>query len=230
MALFASTSSSADSGVKTVVGIGYFHSEGKYQNNDTLTLNSLPIFIKMQSGLTSFKVSSILSRYERKEQATSEKIYKEGLGNSYVSVKQLFKVPAFIHYVDVEGKIKTPTADSTDSLGTAGYDFKLSTTAYYRISQSWLTASIAHQWRNNELRSTFSSALGVSHSFSKIFSAGMILDYEEATQDISENILESVIHVTWKAHKQTKYSFYLIKGFEDLKLDWASGLQASFHW
>jgi len=227
---FASIGNAANSNVKTTIGIGYFHSEGEYKNSDTLTLNSLPVFIRLQNGLTSFKVSSILSRYERTGRATSKKIDQEGLGNSYVSVKQLFKAPVLIHYLDVEGKIKTPTADTTDGLGTAGYDFKLSTTAYYKISKNWLTASIAYQWRDNELRSTFSTALGLSHTFSKMFSGGVILDYEEATQNISDDTLESVIHVTWKAHKKTKYSFYMIKGFKDLKLDWASGLQASYHW
>ena len=216
--------------MKTTLGIGYFYSEGQYQNSDALTLISLPMFLKIQSGLTSVKISSSFSHVEREDHTTSNTTDSKGLGNTYISAKQLFKAPALIHYIDVEGKIKTPTANTTDGLGTDGYDFKLSTTAYYKISKNWLTASMAYQWRDNELRNTFSTTFGASHTLSKIFNAGMILDYEQATQDISKDILESVIYVTWKAHKKTKYTFYAIKGFEDQKLDWASGLQISYHW
>ncbi len=216
--------------LKTSIGAGYFYSEGIYLDKDTSTLTSLPLFLKIQKNLTTFKISSHVYRFDRKDSKTSEIQSSSGWGSSYFSLKQLFKLKTFLHYIDIEGKINTPASNKADDLGTSKYGFKLSSSAYYWVSKNWLTASIAYRWRNNQLSDTFSAALGFSRSVSKIVSLGTNLRFEQATQNISNNRLENTFHMTWKAHKKIKYTLYYVKGFKDLKLNWASGLQATYQW
>ncbi|NOY73752.1 MAG: hypothetical protein GXP14_15535 [Gammaproteobacteria bacterium] len=215
---------------KTSIGVGYFYSEGIYLDKDTSTLTSLPLFFKIQKNLTTFKVSSNIYRFDRKDSKTSEIQSSSGWGSSYFSLKQLLKLKTFLHYIDIEGKLNTPASNKADDLGTSKYGFKLSSTAYYWVSKNWLTANIAYRWRNNQLSDTFSAGLGFSRNVLKTFSLGTNLRFEQATQNISKNQLENTFHMTWKAHKKIRYTLYYVKGFKDLKLNWASGLQATYQW
>jgi len=121
-------------------------------------------------------------------------------------------------------------SSAINGLETGGFDFKLSSTAYYWASKNWFTAGLAYRWRGSELRNTFSLALGFSRSFSQTVNAGARLIYEQAIQQNSKAKLEQTIYLTWKVQKKTKYTFYFAKGFNDLRLNWASGLQISHHW
>ncbi len=215
---------------KMSAGVGFFYSEGVYQDDDTSTLASLPFFFKVQNGMSSLKIASNLYRFRREDQQTNDSDNTTGLGNVYLSAKQLYQTGWLIPYIDIEGKLKTPMPSAINGLETGGFDFKFSSTAYYWASKNWFTGGLAYRWRGSELRNTFSLALGVSRPFSQILNAGARLIYEQAIQENSKAKLEQTIYLTWKAQKKTKYTFYYAKGFRDQRLNWASGLQVSHHW
>jgi len=228
---FITPASGKESSLKTSLGIGYFYSEGEHQEGQHLNLASIPVTLKFQQNLTTFKISSNYFRYYRAGDSNNKPKKLEGPGSIYISAKQLFKTAHIVDYLDLEGKIKTPSNHSYAELDSSGFDFILSTSVYYRLAKNWFTAKLAYRWRGDtDLNNTLSTSIGVSRKLSNKIGAGLIIEHEEALQESSDNALESTIYLSWKASQKLKYSWYFIKGFKDKKLDTASGLQATVRW
>ena len=214
--------------IKKSLSFGLFYGEGEFHDGDNNTLASVPFNLAVQKKRTTLKLSSSYLHAKREDEQNGYSL--KGLGTSYISAKHLFKTAHFSDYLDMEGKMKILEDNTTGELDIDGYDFRLSSTAYFWIAKNWLTTKAGYTWRNNDLNNTLLGAVGLSRPVSTKLSIGGILEAEQATQTVNSNKVEGIIHLTWKSSSQTKYTFYFIKGFTDQRLDWGAGLQISFYW
>lgn len=224
----STTSHANKNQIKKSLSFGLFYGVGEFHDGDNNTLASVPFSLTVQKKRTTLKFSSSYLYAKREDKQNGYTL--KGIGTSYMSAKHLFKTVHFSDYLDLEGKIKVLEDDTSGELDIDGYDFRLSSTAYFWVAKNWLTAKAGYTWRSNDLNNTLLGAVGLSRPLSSQVSIGTILEAEQATQSINSNRIESIIHLTWKPSTQTKYTFYVIKGFADQRLNWGAGLQVSFYW
>lgn len=228
--LFKSVAAS-DTTIQNSVGVGYFYSHGQFDDGDSSKLMSIPLYLKTQRKLTSLKLSGYLYRYRREDSVSRSVQQRRGWGNSYLTFKHLVKTPSFIHYFDIEGKAKIPLSEKADGLRTTGLDVKLGTTLYRYVDKRWITVTFSYRWRGDKtMRNSYLIGGGVTWVVAPRLRAGAQFGIESQTQDTSSKKLENTLYLQWRQNKQVNYSVYSIKGFNDLKLDWALGLQVSYGW
>lgn len=220
----------ASSELKKTISLGYFNSEGKYYDRLKIRIQSIPFAIKLQHGSMRFKVSSSVNKVNNPNNTPATLIEnRQGIGNTYLNLRQLFKPPLFIHFIDIGTKAKLPTASNNSN--NRQIDLELNSNMYQRFGKNWLSAKFAHRWRfNSVLNNTFAVAIGTSRKINQHITPGVLMDYRQASSPSGEPRRELMLYLQYKAQHKMRYTYYIIKGNSKSSPSWASGLQMNYRW
>lgn len=211
------------------IGTGMYYSEGHYLKDEKIVLSAIPLVLKVSRGFYSVKLSTNYLFYSQQNSVGGENEYR-GIGNYYLSGKQIVPLKVFARYVGFQLKLKFPSGNTQSELGSKGLDIKAASTLYFKMKKNWFLAGIAYKYRENELNNTFSASLAYSGKLRKSLNVGLNLRYEQALQQQRQDIIESMWHIQWKQSPALKYILYYIRGFKDPVLKNAGGLQVNYTW
>lgn len=134
--------------------------------------------------------------------------------------------------VDLTGKIKFGTADSTKGLGTGKNDFAAQVDVYKVIEKTTLFGTVGYRIFGKPaglpLNNVFYGTLGVNQKLSEDTSTGLMLDLRQRAISTGYPQRELTGYVTHKLSTHWKGQAYLVKGFADGSPDWGGGAMVSY--
>jgi len=157
-----------------------------------------------------------------------------GFGDTQFKVSYLLSKPLFSSWwVDINAKIKIPTADNHSGVGTGEVDYWFDVDALRMLSKRYfvqLNGGKKLRGESVELSLSdsfyFSSSLGAQ--LSELGSMGAIVEYMEPASDWSEEVIELMFYGSYRLNAQNTVLLYVIKGFTHSSIDYGAGLQLSY--
>lgn len=159
-----------------------------------------------------------------------------GLGDVIASAVYGFDpfVPA-MPYVDLGARIKFPTANEDDGLGTGSYDYTLNMDLYKPFGALALLGGIGYTFKGDidpvggissglKLANVLASYIGAEYRFTDRWLAGVSGDYREAASPFAENAKEVSGYVTLRMNRQWSVTGTGGTGFTDASPNFFAGL------
>jgi hypothetical protein len=129
--------------------------------------------------------------------------------------------------LEFTGKVKFPTADEDDNLGTGKYDFTVQMDVSKSFDRVTPFATVGYRFLGDPPGSSLSNPLfasaGVGFQINEAVSAGLIYDWSESTTDDVGDLHELVPYVTWKFGRRYRLNGYGVAGLSDASADWGAG-------
>ncbi|MFP3944563.1 MAG: hypothetical protein ACLFWF_11755 [Alphaproteobacteria bacterium] len=159
-------------------------------------------------------------------------------------------------FIDLTAKVKFPTADEDKFLGTGAYDFTGQADIFHAFGDLTLFGTFGYRVLGEpqftcfetdpvtgelildplgdpiptdcgDLNNGFVASGGFAYKFNDAFSGGGILDWREASTDLSDDPFEVIPYVVWKVHENWSVQAYGVFGLSDGSPDAGGGLQIS---
>ncbi|MGD8327091.1 MAG: transporter [Sphingomonadales bacterium] len=135
-------------------------------------------------------------------------------------------------FVELVGKIKLPTADEDEGLGTGKTDFTVQADLFKQYEQTTLFGTIGYKIFGDpdgfNLNNTVFTSIGVSQKLNDQFSVGGAFDWREATSEFSEDIVEFSPFASWRFTDNWRFTGYGVIGFSDGSPDLGGGLALKY--
>jgi hypothetical protein len=158
---------------------------------------------------------------------------ESGLGDTWVSAT--YSAPPVSQeniYLDFTGKIKIPTADEDDGLGTGETDYTLQVEGYKSIDAWTPMGTVAYKIKgdpdDSSLDNVWYLSGGADYKLNNEQNIGLTLDYQEASSSGSDDILEIFGYLGQKIDAHNRLSIYGILGLDDGSPDFGIGIQWSY--
>lgn len=223
--LLLNAASAAESNFK--LGYGLHHGKGYFEHASNSDVTAVTVAGSYR--LSQVDELKLALSYNQVERADGNAI--QGLGDAIVGYKRRTVFAAKRRLLDWDGKIKLPTADESDGMGTGEVDYTLAATAYQRAGNNWLLMTLGYKWRGDArerpMNDGYLAKVGAVLTLDPRYSAGGSLDYSEAASPRSGDRRESTIYWNYKYTQRVKLTFYATKGFSDASPQWAGGFQLS---
>lgn len=134
--------------------------------------------------------------------------------------------------VNVTGKVKLPTADEDQGLGSGKADY-YAQVDLYRISGAWtpfatLGYKVIGDTASTDFNNVVYGAVGVSYKVSDATSAGAQFYTRQKTTDSNDPRRELTLFASNKLSKEWKLQGHLIRGFSDASADWGVGASIGY--
>jgi hypothetical protein len=131
--------------------------------------------------------------------------------------------------MDVGGKIKFGTADTSKGLGTGKNDYNLYT-EIYRVWDNKLNTfiNIGYRWYGDTASTNFRNAglfsAGLAYPMSRALSVGLDYGYRQKLLTSLDAASEATTYLNYKLPSGHKLQFYAVKGFTRASPDWGAGM------
>lgn len=222
----------------TAIGMDY--SSGDYGTGTTSEIWYVPLVAKYETGPMIYKVTVPWLRITNPEVGPNGDPLpggchdvESGLGDTVTSVDYaLLDGSEGGVLLDLIGKVKFPTADESQCLGTGEYDY----TAQIDIAKAFgpVTGFATLGWKKfgDPPDSNFDDPVFVSLGFALPVaprtSAGASYDWRQKVVSTGSEIQELTLFLTHKLSHEWKVQLYAVKGFSDASPDAEGGLML-FH-
>ena len=158
---------------------------------------------------------------------------EEGLGDIIASATYNLLPPTESGFIfDVGGKIKLPTADEDDNLGTGETDYSLQGDLYKTIGRWTALTTLGYRWLGDpsgfDLKNGIFGTVGAIYKFTDNTSGGLLFDYRERSSSGSESLRELTAYVGTKLTPDLRLQLYAITGFSDSSADWGVGTAITY--
>lgn len=164
---------------------------------------------------------------------TNSTTTESGLGDIWASLKyEVQSFPADIGYLDFTAKIKIPTADEDDGLGTGETDYTLQ--ADYAKSMGRLTPllTVAYKIKGDpddvDLDDVWYLSAGANWRVDSGLNVGASLDFQEASSDGADDALELFTYLSYKLSDLWSITPYVYFGFTDGSPDEGLGVSVNY--
>ncbi|MFT5447314.1 MAG: hypothetical protein ACI9DC_002489 [Gammaproteobacteria bacterium] len=136
------------------------------------------------------------------------------------------------NYLDTTMKVKVPTADEKRGLGTGAADYSIEL-ELFRSHGPWTpSAAIGYRVLGDNagfrLHNALLGSAGMDYRFSPAINAGGLLDWREPASRNSDDALEFVPYLSWKAGGGITLTGYGTVGLADGSPERGIGVQISF--
>lgn len=222
----------------TAIGMDY--SSGDYGTGTTSEIWYVPLVAKYETGPMIYKVTVPWLRITNPEVGPNGdplpggcRDVESGLGDTVTSVDYaLLDGSEGGVLLDLIGKVKFPTADESQCLGTGEYDY----TAQIDIAKAFgpVTGFATLGWKKfgDPPDTNFDDPVFVSLGFALPVaprtSAGASYDWRQKVVSTGSEIQELTLFLTHKLSHEWKVQLYAVKGFSDASPDAEGGLML-FH-
>ena len=157
-----------------------------------------------------------------------------GFGDTQFKVSYLLPKPLFNSWwVDINTKIKIPTADNHSGVGTGEVDYWFDVDALRMFSQRYFVQlnggkKLRGKSAELELLDSFYISSSLGAQLSELSGMGMVVEYMESASDWSEEVIELMFYGSYRLNAQNTVLLYVIKGFTGSSIDYGAGLQLSY--
>jgi len=133
--------------------------------------------------------------------------------------------------LDLVGKIKFGTADTSKALGTGENDYSLQASLYKTLGAWGPYLELGHRWKGDpagvNYRNVWYGTMGASYRFSKLWSVGADYSWRDKLIATSEPVSEATVYANYRINNNNRLNFYGTAGFSDTSADWGIGLTAT---
>jgi hypothetical protein len=141
----------------------------------------------------------------------------------------IWPIARWMPFVELWGRIKFPTADRDDGLGTGKFDYALETEisdVYGRFSPF---VSVGYRFfGGSELHDAWLASAGSFYQITTPLEAGIFVYFREAATSSSDHQLEALPFLSWKFARQFSLGTYVSAGILDGSPDVGTGVQVSY--
>lgn len=153
-----------------------------------------------------------------------------GLGDTVASLMYSFDTwSENAPYVDVTAKVKIPTGDEDEDLGTGAFDYRAQVDLAQPMGDWMPYGTLGYQVFGSsddyDLDNRFYLSLGTDYRITKATRVGLVYDFKQAASE--DNVSEASAYVSHKLNAEWTVNAYTVAGFSDGSPDWALGSQVS---
>jgi hypothetical protein len=149
---------------------------------------------------------------------------------SYVFYPSSSALPA----LELTGRIKLPTADEDEGLGTGETDYTLQADVSKSFGALSSFATLGYRVLGDssdlDLDDGFLASLGIGYRFSPRLNLGLAFDYREASTDGTDDSREIVPYTSYRCSDSVTLGTYGVVGLSDSSSDLAIGVTARVTW
>lgn len=238
LTIFCANTQAAPGSIRLSAGLAA--SEGDYGTTEETALIALPYSIRYQKQRLGLAFSqswmkitgptNIPADSSTDDSLTSS---REGFSDPVVSLSyrpqwQLLKQVKY----SLASKIKIPTSDAKENLGTGEKDYSLQINTYSRIHKSLLVLQLGYQWMGDsstkDYNNRFYSALNFQQILGTQVNVGGRLYFKQKSSSTSKDVLSLGANASYKISKAWKVSTSITKGLSDSAADLAISSQLSY--
>jgi hypothetical protein len=229
----------ADSALSLSTGLDY--SVGNYGDTQDTETWFLPFNLKYRSGRYTFKLGTSHLWVKGPQSVTPEgdplpgggtKRMVHGAGDVTASLlaNVLDEDKAWLD-LDLTGKIKFGTADTSKALGTGENDYSLQTSLYKTLGNWGPYLDLGYRWKGDpagvNYRNVWFGAVGASYRINRTWSAGADYSWRDRQTATSSQMSEATVYANYRIDAHNKLNVYGVTGFSDASPDWGIGLTAA---
>ncbi len=225
---------------------GFDYSSGDYGSGQSTRILSFPYSARAERGRWRFKLSVPFIRIDGPGTVVGgpdggvvigadggrPRTIQSGLGDVVVSVsRRLGRLAGWLPYLDVTAKVKLPTANRDEGLGTGRADYSLQADAFTRFGKLTPFATLGYRITGDlptlPLKDTIYASGGLGYRLSRQWRSGFVVDFRQASTARSRKRLALVPYVTWKLTRKWAINLYGVAGLADGSPDAGGGIQLS---
>lgn len=219
---------------------GFEYTTGKYGRTESTDILYIPFTGKRQSDKLTLKLTvpyirvtgtgGVILNVGQAGQAGAIRSTQSGMGD--ITGSAAYNIYAKgPRLVDVVGKVKLGTADSSKGLGTGENDFAAQVDGYQLVNRTTFFASAGYKVMGQPtgyiLRDVMYGSIGASQKLSNESSAGLMLDVAQSSNANRSNRQELIAYATHKISPDLKVQGNLIKGLSNNSADFGFGIMVS---
>ena len=134
--------------------------------------------------------------------------------------------------VQLQGRLKVPTADEDQGLGTGEVDGGVAVDLAYDFGKFTPFTTVGFRWRGDpegaDLNNTFNVSVGGSYNLGRGYALLASYDFREATTDTADESQEVFGAITGPITRQVRWTLYGSAGFTDGAPDGGVGFQLTY--
>lgn len=224
---------------RLTASVGLDYSSGDYDDDAATSLLYVPMSLRYEFGSWSAKVTVPYLRIDRprprgRRSATRRSgNMRSGLGDIVTSLSYTLDLGwDAAPRVRLKAKVKLPTADEGDGLGSGTTDYTGEVSLFKTYGAFTPYLSLGYRMpgdtpgidRENRMLGSF----GVGYRLSNRARLGLAYDFREASRPGREDARELVPYASFRVNRTTKIGTYLVVGFSEASPDYALGLRLSY--
>ncbi len=229
--------------------VGYEFSSGKFDDSDRTRISYVPLTFKYQRGdwIAGLTVPYIRIKGPGDVVRGADgnlvvgtdaagTTTEGGLGDVIASLSYTFYPPprTSLPILELTGRIKLPTADEDDGLGTGETDYTLQADLSRRFGPISGYATLGYRFLGDpsgvDLEDGFLASLGFGYRYSPRINLGLAFDFREASTDDSDDARELVPYTSLRVSDRLTLGTYGVVGLSDSSPDLALGVTARVAW
>lgn len=153
---------------------------------------------------------------------------QEGLGDIVASATYAYLPTGPAPVVELTGKVKFPTADEDEGLGTGEFDFTLQLDLFKTWQRFTPFGTLGYRFLGDgsgfDLDDVLFASVGTSIRVTSRLSAGLVYDWREASTGGVSDAHELVPFASFKFGERYRLNGYGIAGLSSGAADWGGGL------
>ncbi len=163
---------------------------------------------------------------------TLTKVTESGLGDITAAVGYSF-LPAAADglLIEVNGRVKFPTADENKGLGTGEFDYsaQVDLSKPFGALTPFVTAGYTITGDSDRINynNVFYSSIGASYSLTDAVSVKASYDYRQKATDDADNAEEASVSLSWLMNDTWSATVSGSTGFTNASPDWSGGLEVA---
>ncbi len=217
---------------------------GKYGRAEATDILYVPVTGKYQGKSWSFKVTIPYLRITGPGNvingvgltgaaATTARTTQSGMGDVVVAASNnIYNDVTSGVMVNLTGKIKLGTADSTKGLGTGQNDYAFQSDLYQVTGDLTTFGTLGYRMYGSPatytLNNVFYGWLGGSYKFDHASSGGIMFNYSQKVVITGSSHSEVIAFASQKLEDNWKAQGYLLKGFTNSVPDWGAGVNITY--
>lgn len=231
---------------RTSVSVGVDRSSGKFGGTQTTDITYVPLTLKMENADTVLKLtvphitidgpSNVIGGtgspiVTRGGTTSTTRRSASGLGDVVASLGiNIGRNPAG-YGVDLVTKVKFPTADEKQGLGTGQRDYFVQFDGYSVVGKATYFGTIGYKKMGDtatiDFRDTTFGSLGVSLAMNKKTQSGLIYDHRQSSVAGVQGQREVTLFVSHQIDKDLRLQGYAVGGLTNSSVDRALGFQVA---
>lgn len=199
----------------------------RYEKKDWLIKLTLP-YLHIQSPADARLISdgSVVI-----DSSTQTKRHIEGWGDVTIAGSKSIMVGKQKNWgVELTSKIKLPTANRQEGLGTGKTDYTLQLDGYIATKQMTYFGSLGYKWIGQpsgvDYHDILLASVGMAYPLSHQLSLGFAIDYRQSPIPYLLDQTEGMLFVTQKLNARWQWQTYLYRGVNDASPDLGGGVMA----
>jgi hypothetical protein len=225
----------------TTLETGMDYNTGKYGGTQSTNILYVPVTGKYQNKEWTLKLtvpylrisgpSNVINGVGATGSASNTITTRSGLGDVIAAATHnIYYGRSTGFVVNLTGKIKFGTANSTEGLGTGKNDYSLQSEIFQLAGNLTKFGILGYKVYGKPagytLNNIFYGSLGGSYKFNQETNGGVMLDLSEKNTPTGSSHVEAIFFASHKLKNNWKAQAYFLKGFTSSVPDW--GVGASF--